>query len=207
MNDRHQLVVAAAICGMSAVLLALTACAPAASPVQSAQAQSTLPAAAPAMSAASAPDITFERDAKGFPITYSVVAYGYNYTDLYIDSFEVDGAGGGNLAVSTSDSGGGGHSCCARLTSGIPLGTTFTIKWTRDRERWCEMDVPLTKPVPKEPRYLEVHFYPDGKVEIEATQKASKPRLALARFGRGERKATGNVNNDDKYARCKSGYR
>jgi Protein of unknown function (DUF3304) len=194
----------AALMAAGSLMLALAACSPAASPVQAAQAEAKAAAASPV---SAAPEIVVERDAKGFPITYSVVAYGYNYTDLYIDSFEVDGAGGGNLAVSTSDSGGGGHACCARITSGIPLGTTFTIKWTRDREQWCEIDVPLTKPVPKEPRYLEVHFYPDGMVEIEATQKASKPRLALDRFSRGERKATGNVNNDDKYARCKNGYR
>jgi hypothetical protein len=141
------------------------------------------------------------------PRVHSVTAYGYNYTDLYIDSFEVDGSGGGNLAVSTPDSPGGGHTCCAIVTSGLPPGTTFTIKWTRDRERWCEQEVALTKPVPNEPRYFEVHFYPDGKIEIEVTQKASSPRLKLDRFSRGERKETGNVNNDEKFSRCKNGYR
>jgi Protein of unknown function (DUF3304) len=151
--------------------------------------------------------VPVERDAKGAPISYSVVAYGYNYTDLYIDSFEVDGAGGGNLAVSTPSSPGGGSTCCALVTSGLPLGTTFNIKWTRDRERWCQQDVPLTKPVPWDAKYLEVHFYPDGKIEIEATQQASPPRLALERASRGERHETGNVNNDEKYSRCKNGYR
>lgn len=148
-----------------------------------------------------------ERDAKGVPISYSVVAYGYNYTDLYIDSFEVDGAGGGNLAVSTPSSPGGGSTCCAIVTSGLPLGTTFNIKWTRDRERWCQQDVPLTKPVPKDAKYLEVHFYPDGKIEIEATQRASTPRLALERASYARRRDTGNMNNDEKYSRCTNGYR
>jgi Protein of unknown function (DUF3304) len=194
----------AALTAAGSLMLALAACSPAASPVQAAQAEAKAAAASPV---SAAPEIIVERDAKGFPITYSVVAYGYNYTDLYIDSFEVDGAGGGNLEVSIPTAGGGKHSCCARITSGIPLGTTFTIKWTRDRERWCEIDVPLTKPVPTEPRYLEVHFYPDGKVEIEATQKASKPRLALERASYARRNETGNVNNDEKYARCKNGYR
>jgi hypothetical protein len=36
---------------------------------------------------------------------------GFNYTDLYIDSFEVNGQGGGNLFVSSPTSGGGGGVC------------------------------------------------------------------------------------------------
>jgi hypothetical protein len=173
----------------------------------SAEAPKTEPSVVAPASAEVTEPVPVERDAKGEPISYSVVAYGYNYTDLYIDSFEVDGAGGGNLAVSTPSSPGGGSTCCALVTSGLPLGTTFNIKWTRDRERWCQQDVPLTKPVPKDAKYLEVHFYPDGKIEIEATQKASVPRLALERASRGERHATGNLNNDEKYSRCKNGYR
>ena len=151
--------------------------------------------------------VPMERDEHGRPKSYSVVAYGYNYTDTYIDSFEVDGAGGGNLEVSIPTAGGGGHTCCASVTSGLPLGTPFTIKWTRDRKRWCEQEVPLTQPIPSEPRYLEVHFYPDGKVEIQATQRASPPRLKLERYSRGERHQTDNVNNDEKFSRCHDGYR
>jgi hypothetical protein len=161
---------------------------------------------APPAPQAAASEIPVQRDKHGMPISYSVVAYGYNYTDNYIDSFEVDGAGGGNLEVSIPTAGGGKHTCCALVTSGLPLGTEFTIKWTRDRRRWCEQTVKLTQPIPIEPRYMEVHFYPDGHVEIEATQKASAPRLKLERFSRGERKETGNVNNDEKFSRCKDGY-
>ncbi|MBC7993448.1 MAG: DUF3304 domain-containing protein [Rhizobacter sp.] len=150
--------------------------------------------------------VLVERDSKGLPKSYSVVAYGYNYTDTYIDSFEVDGAGGGNLEVSDSAAGGGGHTCCALVTSGLPLGTEFTIKWTRDRKRWCEQTVKLVKPVPIEPRYLEVHFYPDGHIEMDVTQQASPPRLKLERFSRGERHETGNVNNDEKLSRCNDGH-
>ena len=137
---------------------------------------------------------------------YSVVAYGYNYTDTYIDSFEVDGAGGGNLEVSIPTAGGGKHTCCTTLFSGLPLGTEFTIKWTRDRKRWCEQTVPLTKPIPVEPRYLEVHFYPDGHIEIEATQQASPPRLKLERASYARRHESKNTNNDEKLSRCKDGY-
>lgn len=176
--------------------LGLFACSPAATGDEVAQSSSAIPAAPRAEHAPT------ER-----PTTYSVVAYGYNYTDTYIDSFEVDGAGGGNLAVSTLTAGGGGHTCCAIVTSGLPPGTPFIVKWTRDRKRWCEQEVLLTKPVPPEPRYLEVHFYPDGKIEIEATRRASPPRLKLERVSYARRHETNNANNDEKYARCKDGYR
>jgi Protein of unknown function (DUF3304) len=159
-----------------------------------------------APSAATQPDaVPTEREPDGMPKRYSVVAYGYNYTDTYIDSFEVNGAGGGNLAVSTPTSPGGGDTCCMTLVSGLPLGTEFKIKWTRDRKRWCEQTVRLTKLVPIEPRYFEVHFYVDGRIEVEATRRASEPRLKLERFSRGERHEAGNVDNDDKFARCKDG--
>jgi hypothetical protein len=179
------------------VVLLLAACQPAD--------QIARAATAPTPQAASAPTVPTEREPDGMPKRYSVVPYGYNYTDTYIDSFEVNGAGGGNLAVSTPTSPGGGHTCCLTLVSGIPIGTEFKIKWTRDRTRWCEQTVRLTKPVPIEPRYFEVHFYVDGHIEVEATQRASAPRLALDRFSAGERHETGNVDNDDKFARCKDG--
>lgn len=142
------------------------------------------------------------------PRRYSVVNYGYNYTDLYIDSFEVDGAGGGNLEVSIPTAGGGGHTCCSTLVSGLPEGTKFVIKWTRNiyDKRWCEQIVKLAKPIPKNPRYLEVHFYLDGRIEIEASHEASPPRLKLERYSSGRRHETGNVNNDEKLSRCKDGY-
>jgi hypothetical protein len=170
----------------------------------------TEPAAAPdsyvTSTLAAGAEVLVERDKHGMPIIYSVVAYGYNYTDNYIDSFEVDGAGGGNLAVSTPTSPGGGDTCCALVTSGLPVGTEFTIRWTRDRRRWCEKTVKLTKPVPIKPRYFEVHFYRDGHIEIEVTQKASPPRLNLERFSIEKRFETGNVHNDEKFSRCKDGY-
>ena len=95
-------------------------------------------AAAPAVSPAAASNVPTEREPDGMPKRYSVVPYGYNYTDTYIDSFEVNGAGGGNLEVSTPTAPGGGHTCCLTVVSGLPLGTEFKIKWTRDRTRWCE---------------------------------------------------------------------
>lgn len=53
------------------------------------------------------PSVPVEREPDGMPRRYSVVPYGYNYTDFYIDSFEVNGAGGGNLEVGDWEGGGG----------------------------------------------------------------------------------------------------
>jgi hypothetical protein len=57
---------------------------------------------------------------------------GFNYTDLYIDSFEVNGQGGGNLFVSSPTSGGGGGVCCVSFTPGTRLPVQLTIKWTSE---------------------------------------------------------------------------
>jgi Protein of unknown function (DUF3304) len=177
--------------------------APGAAATAAASAAEPAPVQVPSAVAAAFEGAPIERDADGERRRYSVVAYGYNYTDGYIDSFEVNGAGGGNLAVSTPTSPGGGHTCCVGLSSGTPPTRPFVILWTRDRKRWCELTVYLTSPVPIEPRYLEVHFYQDGHIELAATQKASPPRLKLERFSADDRHQAGNINNDEKFARCR----
>jgi hypothetical protein len=188
---------------MLAALVATSACSPGTPKRDPRAEQRAMQAAA----TASSPWAAQEFEADGItPKRYSVVAYGYNYTDLYIDSFEVDGAGGGNLEVSIPTAGGGKHTCCATLVSGLPEGTPFVIKWTRDRKRWCEQTVRLTRPIPREPKYLEVHFYPDGSIQVEASERASAPRLKLERFSYARRHETANANNDEKSSRCKDGY-
>jgi hypothetical protein len=131
---------------------------------------------------------------------------GFNYTDLYIDSFEVNGQGGGNLFVSSPTAGGGGGACCVGFRPGTRLPVELTIKWTRDRKRWCEKEVLLKGPVPANPRYLGVHFFPDGHIEVELTEEYSEPKLRLERVSRGERKESGNLVADEQTARCKDGY-
>ena len=132
---------------------------------------------------------------------------GYNYTDLYIDSFEVNGQGGGNLFVSNPTSGGGGGVCCVSLRPGTRLPIPLTIKWTRDGERWCEKEAQLTGPVPANPRHLGVHFFPDGHIEAEVTENSPEVRLRLEAFNPGQRKESGNTVTDEQTARCKDGYR
>jgi hypothetical protein len=133
--------------------------------------------------------------------------YGYNYTDLYISSFSVNGQGGGNLAVSSPTGGGGGSVCCVMVRPNQKLTTPVTVRWTRDAytKVWCELDVMLKDPVPPNPEYFEVHFYQDGHVEVAVTEETSEPRVKLPRFNYAERHETGNVNNDTKFARCTNG--
>ena len=141
-------------------------------------------------------------------ITQSVLLTinGLNYTDLYIDSFEVNGQGGGNLFVSSPTSGGGKDVCCVSFSSGTKLPVQLRIKWTRDRKRWCEKEALLTGPVPANPRYLGVHFFPDGRIEAEITENDPEPKLRLQDYDPGRRKESGNTVADEQTARCKDGY-
>ncbi len=131
--------------------------------------------------------------------------YGYNYTDLYIDHFSVNGQGGGNLEVGDADAGGGGRVCCVTVRPNQKFLNPVTIRWTRDRKQWCELEVTLTEAAPANPEYFEVHFYQDGHVEAAVTEKMSEPRIKQKRFNYAERHESGNVNNDTKFARCTNG--
>jgi hypothetical protein len=128
---------------------------------------------------------------------------GFNYTDLYIDSFEVNGQSGGNLFVSSPTSGGGGSVCCMRWVPGSQL--PLRVSWTRDRKRWCEQEVPLPPPRDGIPRHLGVHFFPDGHIEAELTADHPAVKLELERDNPEERKASGNTLNDERMSRCKNG--
>lgn len=139
---------------------------------------------------------------------FSLTIYGYNYTDSGLGNFEVNGRGGGNLSVSSLSGGGGSSACCAALYTPLPPNHKVHVKWTRHANIWCEADVPFRGPVPSNAEYLEVHFYRDGHIEIAATPDASPPRLRLERLHENSRHTDPslNVNNDDKFARCKDGY-
>ena len=121
---------------------------------------------------------------------------GYNYTNRYINTFEVNGQGGGNLFVSDSHSGGGGSVCCVSYITG-PGVWKVTVRWqtaactynerTSGGERFYdiysffkEARVEVDPKVPDHPGYFEVHIYPDGHVEAAITEAASPPRLILS---------------------------
>ena len=156
-------------------------------------------------SAASTPAV--EADVQTFK-AFDLTIYGYNYTDTGLGSFEVNGRGGGNLAVSTATSPGGSGVCCAAIFTPLSKDRPITIKWNRDGDTWCEQDVDFTGPVPSNAKYLEVHFYQDGHIEIAATAEASPPRLKLERESYSRRNANSmpNISNDTKQSKCKLGY-
>lgn len=136
----------------------------------------------------------------------SLTLIGFNYTDLYIDSFSVNGQGGGNIYLSSPTSGGGGSVCCVDFSPASGLPFPVKIKWSRDRKRWCEKEVLITGPVPAEPRFLAVHFFPDGRIEAEITQQYPSVKLQLEeRANPDERKPSGNTVADEQTARCKDG--
>lgn len=134
---------------------------------------------------------------------------GYNYTERGIGQFFVDGTGAGNIHVSSAYSGGGGTVCCADISS-VDHPEKIAIKWqsggcnyntTKDPSGqllyethyfFKEAMVELPKPIPARPNVLEVHFYPDGHVEVAITEDSSPPRLRL-----DERRA-----NRKPYAQC-----
>ena len=140
--------------------------------------------------------------------SHNLTIYGYNYSDSGLSSFEVNGQGGGNLEVSTPSAGGAKHICCTSIYAPLSAPKSVTIKWSRDTEVWCEQTVMLNPPLPANPKYFEVHFYPDGHIEVAVTEEASEPRLRLERDSPGSRNANEamNVNNDDKRGVCKRGY-
>lgn len=140
--------------------------------------------------------------------SHGLTIYGYNYTDYGIYSFQVNGRGGGNLLPSSPYSTGGSSVCCFSLYTPMRANKTVKVKWSRGKPEdiWCELEVPLRGPLPDKPEYLEVHFYQDGHVEVAVTEEMSPPRLKLERYSNGQRHATGNVINDDKFARCQRGY-
>jgi hypothetical protein len=131
---------------------------------------------------------------------------GYNYTDLYIDSFEVNGHGGGNVFVSSPGSGGGGGVCCVPWLRGLTQPEPVQIKWTRDGKRWCVKEVLVPGSSLANPDHMGVHFFPDGRIEVEITEKRADVKLQLERVSAVERKKSGNTVSDEQTARCQDGY-
>lgn len=120
--------------------------------------------------------------------------YGYNYTNRHIDQFYVDGQGGDNLDVSGPGSGGGGSVCCIAWRDGMHSPQKVHVRWVAGgclhtvtnssgesreagRHVFKKKDVIFSGPVPPDPGYFEVHFYPDEHIEVAITTLPSDPRL------------------------------
>lgn len=122
---------------------------------------------------------------------------GFNYTDRTISSFHVDGTWGGNLFVSRRGAGGGKSACCVDWYDLLhrELPKPYTIRWISDmcryqveegggvfdryRSLWQEEIVLLTDLPAEQPEAFQVHFFPDGRVEVAMAKAWEKPRLDL----------------------------
>ncbi|PWF49292.1 DUF3304 domain-containing protein [Massilia glaciei] len=136
--------------------------------------------------------------AKPMGTQISLTLTGYNYTNRYIDQFSVDGQGGGNLYVSGPLGGGGGSVCCVPYIIGAGAWKTM-IRWQVGGCRFDEIidsggqtlfqvhpvfkeiEVHINPSIPDNPRYFEVHFFPDGHAEAAITEYSSPPRLILSK--------------------------
>ena len=141
----------------------------------------------------------------------SLALTGYNYTNRYIDSFSVNGQGGGNISVSTPTSGGGGTVCCVRYLPPEKISVRwqtgacyFHVRSTTSNEVYDrlysffkEAEVTVAAGKVAHPKYMEVHFFPDGTVQAALTEIASLPRLALAQE-REDRSTFPRCPNDKK---------
>jgi hypothetical protein len=138
------------------------------------------------------------QSASGSMPAQGLLIQGYNYTDTFIDSFTVNGAGGGNIFVSSPRTGGGKSTCCYSFDPNAPRPTQLKIRWAATycmehkanpyafgprfvderKTLWKEALVPLSE-ASTPAMALEVHFYPDGHVEAAVTPGYSPPRLKL----------------------------
>jgi hypothetical protein len=107
---------------------------------------------------------------------------GYNYTDKEIGAFEVNGDGGGTMRLSSPTDGGGAPYCCFRYDTQRPYPYQVEVTWAAsasDEKRTLVMAT-LPQPETDNLQYLEVHFYPDGHVELKLTNEYGPPRLKLS---------------------------
>ena len=134
------------------------------------------------------------KPADGSRVGLTMVAY--NYTDRYIDTYSVNGNGGGNVFVSDGIDGGSKRTCCVSFITG-PGEWNVKIRWqigactyntyvdtagvehSETYSFFKEVKVPVKKPFPDNPKYFETHFYPDGHVETAITEEKSQARILL----------------------------
>ena len=141
-----------------------------------------------------APAVTVE-PAPGKGTTATLTIMGFNYTDHDINDFYVDGTGGGNLSVSSASGGGGGSVCCAAYITGSPApeievrwqddACTYNIRHDEEGKEFSDIfsiyktATVKVSTVSSNPKYLEIHIFPDGHVEAAITDEVSSPRLVL----------------------------
>ena len=136
-----------------------------------------------------------KKPADGSRVGLTMVAY--NYTDRYIDTYSVNGNGGGNVFVSGPGGGGGGITCCVSYRVGLKkievdvrwqIGActyntyvdTAGVEHSQTHSFFKEVTI-FAPAMTDNPKYFETHFYPDGHVEAVITDEISDPRFILSK--------------------------
>ncbi|WP_081771678.1 DUF3304 domain-containing protein [Paraburkholderia nodosa] len=103
---------------------------------------------------------------------------------------------GANLVLSTPTSGGGSNMCCVVMSrdTKTPFWVDVDYKMSalesypprkiiEPSSPYRKARVEVTGPVPQDPSYIEIHFYPDGhiKAALSGRDGPSPPRLKLER--------------------------
>ncbi|QIE24158.1 hypothetical protein SBC1_20510 [Caballeronia sp. SBC1] len=127
---------------------------------------------------------------------YMLGIMGYNYTDRAIADFAVNGAAGSNVELSTPTGGGGKMSCCVVLARNTKAPFWIDVEYQMDAlesypprkliepaGKYIKAKVQVKGPIPSDPSYLEVHFFPDQHIEVAISGQdgPSAPRLKLDR--------------------------
>lgn len=144
------------------------------------------------------PDYRVPENAAGTHYMLGIIAY--NYTDRYIDSFSIDGQGGGDVRLSTPTSGGSSTMCCVLLAKNPKWPMRVLVRWTvggckkyeKNRKysqiqysyKEEEIDVEHDLAIPASD--IAVHFYEGGKVRVRLSDGWEAPLLKLPK-GRPDR--------------------
>jgi hypothetical protein len=86
---------------------------------------------------------------------------GYNHTDIYIPSFNVNGGGGSN---SFAHSGGGSIVCCIEIPKEWKPGLNAKIRWMNEDDTWNEVVLEIPKYSPDLGDF-QVHFFDNRAVK------------------------------------------
>lgn len=142
----------------------------------------------------------------------SLALVGYNYTDKDIDSYSVNGVGGGDIRLSTKTSGGGGIVCCVDYSSIKYPNKTVRVRWQVDgciyilknqitgatqkvrHLSYKEALAPVADLSNGKARYIETHLYRDGTVRVLLTREISSPLVRL----------DGNRPDQSSFPRCEN---
>lgn len=118
----------------------------------------------------------------------------FNYTDKTINQYGVVGGGGGSMSPGES---GGVYSGGASIPKDIPWDLLeFKVRWTawgcmqrvtnsygeaREVPRYVYKAkvVKLSEPLPAEPDYLALHFYPDERIDAVIADRMPDPRIEV----------------------------